>query len=104
MDTRNGYEARARREEEKIVRIFFQKVRSYDEGKCKGECTHLDNLPKLRDYWDRMYEWIMVLTAFIDKIRHKQSKEMRNKRIKFVTYVAAGIREREGGGESSNHD
>ena len=38
----------------------------------------------------------MVLTAFIDKMKHKPSKEMRNKRIKFVIYAAAGIREREG--------
>ena len=38
----------------------------------------------------------MVLTAFFDKMKHKQSKEMRNKRISFVIYAAAGTGEREG--------
>ena len=93
---RMGSRQEQEQEEEKIVRIFFQKVISYDEGKGTGECTHLYNLPKIREHLDRMYEWIMVLTAFIDKMMHKPSKEMRNKRIKFVIYAAAGIREREG--------
>ena len=43
-----------------------------------------------------MYNWIMVLIAFIDKMKCEQSKEMRTKRIKFVIHVAAGIGEREG--------
>ena len=43
-----------------------------------------------------MYEWIMVLKEFIDRMKCKLSKEMRAKRIKFVILVAAGIGEREG--------
>ena len=80
MGTRQEQE----REEEKIVRLFFQKVRSYKEGKCKGKSTQLVNLPEIRDHWDRIYKWIMVLTAFIDKMKLEQSKEMRTKRIKFI--------------------
>ena len=91
MDTKNGFEARVRKRRRKDRKnIFFPKVRSYDEGKGTGESTHLKNLPKIREHLDRMYEWIMVLTAFIDKMMHKPSKEMRNKRIKFVIYAAAG--------------
>ena len=93
---RMGLRQEQEREEEKIIRIFFQKVRSYNEGKCKGECTNLDNFTRIRDHWDIMYEWIMVLTAFIDKMKHKPSKEMRNKRVKFVIYEATRLREREG--------
>ena len=37
-----------------------------------------------------------MLTAFIDKMEHEQSKEMRTKRIKCVIHVVAGIGEREG--------
>ena len=92
MGTRQEQE----REEEKIVRIFFQKVRSYKEGKCKGKSTQLVNLPEIRDHWDRIYKWIMVLTAFIDKMKLEQSKKMRTKRIKFIIYVSSGVGIREG--------
>ena len=40
-----------------------------------------------------------MLTAFIDKMNRKQSKEMRTKRIKFVINAVAGIGER-GGAET----
>ena len=63
--------------------MFFQKIRSYEEGKCKGKNTQLDNLPEIRDHWDRMYEWIIVLMIFIEKIKGEQSKDMRTKRMKF---------------------
>ena len=56
----------------------------------------MDNLPDIRDHWDRMYEWIMVITAFIDKMKREQSKEMITKRIKFLIHVAVRIGEREG--------
>ena len=41
--------------------------------------------------------------SIFDKRKREQSKEIRTKRIKFVIHVAAGIGEREGSGESSNH-
>ena len=43
-----------------------------------------------------MYEWILVLMVFIDKMKHEQLKDMRTKRMKFVLYVAAGVGIREG--------
>ena len=83
-------------EEEIIVRMFSQKIRSYEEGKCRGKNTQLDNLPELRKKWDRIYEWIIVLMVFIDKMKYEQLKNMRTKRMKFVLYVAAGLGIREG--------
>ena len=65
-------------------------------GKCKGKIMQHDNLPEIRDHWDRMYEWIIVLMVFIDKMKHEQSKDMRTKRMKFMLYVAAGLGIREG--------
>ena len=82
-------------EEEKIVSVFFQKVRSYKEGKCKGKSTQLDDLSEVREHWVRMYKWIIVIMAFIDKMKHEQSKDMRTKNMKCILYVAAvaGIQE-----------
>ena len=77
-------------EEEKIVRMFFLKIRSYEEGKCSGKDTQLDNLPELREKWDKMYEWILVI------MKCEQLKDMRTKRMKFVLYVATGLGIREG--------
>ena len=76
--------------------MFFQNIRSYEEGKCRGKNTQRHNLPELRKKWDRMYEWILVLMVFIDKMKLKQSKDMRTKRMKFVLYIAAGLGIREG--------
>ena len=76
--------------------MFFEKIRSYKEGKCRGKDKQLDNLPELREKWDRMYEWILVLMVFIDKMKCEQSKDMRTKRMKFVLYIAAGLGIKEG--------
>ena len=75
--------------------MFFRKIRSYEEGKCKGKSIQLDNLPEIRDHWERMYEWIIVLIVFIDKMKREQSKDVKTKRMKFVLYVAAGVGIRE---------
>ena len=48
-------------QEKEIARTFLRKIRSYEEGKSKGEDLQLDNIPKLREKWDKMYEWIIVL-------------------------------------------
>ena len=42
-----------------------------------------------------MYEWLLVLTVFIDEMVFGQLKAMKTKRMKFVLFVAArlGIRE-----------
>ena len=55
MDTKNGFEARARTRRRIDCKNIFSKVISYDEGKGTGKCTHLDNLPKIREHLDRMY-------------------------------------------------
>ena len=43
-----------------------------------------------------MYDWILVLTAFIDEMACGKPNDMRTKRMKFVLYVAAGLGIREG--------
>ena len=80
-------------EEEKILRILFRKIRSYEEGKCKGKNTQLDNLPEIGEKWDRM--WILVLMVFIHEMVCGELKVMGTKRMKFVLYVAAGLGIRE---------
>ena len=59
MDTKNETRARTRRRGD--CKDVFKKIRSYKEGKCMGKSTQLDNLPEIRDEWDRMYEWLLVL-------------------------------------------
>ena len=76
--------------EEKIARIFFQKIA---EGKCKGEDLQNDNIPKLGEKWNRMYEWILVLMGYKDEMVYGELKALRTDRIKYVLYVAAGIGE-----------
>ena len=54
-------------EEKKIAKIFLQKIRSYEEGKGKGVDLRVDNIPKLREKWDRMYKWIILLMVYIHR-------------------------------------
>ena len=85
MDTWNRDETRARtRRREDRKNVFSLKIRSYKEGKCRGKDTQLNNLPELREKWDRMYEWRLVLMVFINKMKCEQSKDMRTKRMKFL--------------------
>ena len=53
------------REEAKITQAFLRKIKSHEDGKSEGEDLQLGNKPKLRDEWDRMYEWIPVLMEYI---------------------------------------
>ena len=78
---------RQEQEQEKIVRIFFLKIRIYEDGKCRGKDTQLDNLPELGEKLDRMYEWILVVMVYIDKMACGKSKDMRTKRMTFMLYV-----------------
>ena len=49
-----------------------------------------------------MYEWILVLMVFIDKMKCEQSKDMRTKRMKFMLYVySSRVRNEIRNGESS---
>ena len=83
-------------EEKDIARIFLKKIRSYEEGKSKGEDLQLDNIPKLREKWDKMYEWIIVLMGYIDEMVCWDMRALRTRRMKNVIHEAAGIGEREG--------
>ena len=83
-------------EEKDIARIFLKKIRSYEEGKSKGENLQLDNIPKLREKWDKMYEWIIVLMGYIDEMVCWEIRAMRTSRMKNIIHEAAGIGEREG--------
>ena len=70
-----------KQEEEKIARIFFQKIRSYEEGKSKAEDLKIDNIPKLGEKWSRMYEWILVLMGHIDEMVCWELKALRTDRM-----------------------
>ena len=76
-----------------IARIFLRKVRSYEEGKSKGEDLQLDIIPKLREKWEKMYKWILVLMGYIEEMI---CWDVRTYRMKLVIHEAAGIGEREG--------
>ena len=76
--------------------MFFQKIRSYKEGKGKGRELRLDNIPKLREKWDKMYEWIIVLTGYIEEMICWDVRALRTDRMKLVIHEAAGIGERKG--------
>ena len=43
-----------------------------------------------------MFEWILMLMVFIDKMVCLELKAMRTKRMKFIRYVAARLGIREG--------
>ena len=84
------------REEKKIARKFFQKIRNYVEGKGEGVELRLDNIPKLREKWDRMYEWIIVLMRYIKELVGWDVRALRTERMKIVIQKVAGLRERKG--------
>ena len=83
-------------EEKKVVRIFLQKIRSYEEGKGQGVDLRVNNIPKLREKWDKMYEWIIVLMEYIEEMVCWDVRAMRTDRMKIVIQEAAGLGEREG--------
>ena len=43
-------------EEKEGARIFLKKIISYEEGEGKGVDLRVDNIPKLRKKWDKMYD------------------------------------------------
>ena len=89
-----GTRAKQEQEEEKIARTFIRKIRSHEEGNSEGEALQLANIPKLGDKWDRMYEWILVLMEYIDRMVCWEWRTMRTNIVKVVLKVAAGTEER----------
>ena len=55
----------------------------------------VDNIPKLREKWDKMYEWIIVLMGYIEEMICWDVKAMQTDRMKKVIQEAAGLGERE---------
>ena len=78
-------------EEAEIAGIFFQKIRSYEEAKSKGEDLQIHNIPKLGEKWSRIYEWVLLLIGYINEMVCWELKALRTDRMKSVLYVAAGI-------------
>ena len=50
----------------------------------------------LREKWDKMHEWIILLSGYIDGMICWDVKTMRTDRIKIVIQEVAGLGEREG--------
>ena len=67
-----------------MVRRFLQKIRDYKEGKGEGVELRVDNIPKLKEKWDKMYEWITVLIGYIEEMICWDVKAMRTDRMKIV--------------------
>ena len=79
-------------EEKEIARIFLRKIK----GKSKEEELQLYNIPKLREKWDKMYKWIIVLIGYIKEMICWDVRALRTDRMKLVIHEAAGIGERNG--------
>ena len=57
------------REEEKIRRVFFQKIRSYEEGRSEGVKPEFEHIPKIGEGTRRtLYEGIIRLMMYIDNM------------------------------------
>ena len=83
-------------EEREVARIFLKKIRSYEQGKGKRVDLRVANIPKLREKWDKMYEWIIVLMGYIEEMVCWDVRAMRTDRMKIVIQEAARLEERRG--------
>ena len=92
----SGTRLEQEQEEREIVRQCLQKIKEHEAGKGEGVDLRVDYIPKLREKWDRMHEWIIILTGYIDGMICWDVKAMRTERIKIVIQEAAGLGEREG--------
>ena len=95
-NTGNRDVTRARTGRKKVVRIFLQKIRSYEEGKGEGVELRVNNIPKLREKWDKMSEWIIVLMEYIKEMVCWEVRAMRTDRMKILIQEAPGLGERKG--------
>ena len=62
----SGMRLEQERERRKIVRQCLQKIKEYEAGKGEGVDLRVECISKLREKWDRMHEWIILLTGYID--------------------------------------
>ena len=86
------------REEKIITRIFFQKIRRYEDGKGEGGELKFEDIPRLGEDWDGLYNWLILLMIYIDKMVNWDwdVKEMRTGRMKIVIQEAAVLAKRKG--------
>ena len=71
-------------------------IRNYEEGKGEGIELQVKKIPKLKERWNVMYEWIIVLIGYIEKMQGWDVKAMRTDRMKIVIQEVAGLGERKG--------
>ena len=79
---RTGTQIERDLEEKEIVRILLQKIRSYEDGEGEGEVLNTKEVPKLREKWGQLYEWIFVLMRYIDGMVGWDVKALRTSRKK----------------------
>ena len=86
------------REEKIITRVFFQKIRRYEEGKGKVGELKFKEIPRSEENGDGLYDWLILLRIYIDKMVNWDwdVKEMRTSRMKVVIQVAAVLAKRKG--------
>ena len=85
-------------EEKIITRIFFQKIRRYEDGKGEGGELKFEDIPRLGEDWDALYDWLILLVIYIDKMVSWDwdVKEIRTDRMKIVIQEAAVLAKRKG--------
>ena len=89
---RTGTQIERDLEEKESEKILLQKVRSYKDGEEEGVILNTEKIPKLREKWGQMYEWIFEPMRYIDGMAGWDIKALRTSRIKAVIQEAAGIR------------
>ena len=71
-------------------------IKSYEDGKGEGVVLNTEKIPKLREKWGQLYEWIFEHMKYIDVMAGWDIQALRTSRMKAVLQEAAGIRYKEG--------
>ena len=81
------------REEKRISRVFFQKIRRYEEGEGQGTEREFQKIPILKENVEGLYDWLIQLMVYIDKMVNYDCGEeiMQTSRIKVVIQIAANV-------------
>ena len=87
----NWNKSGARMRRSKNYKTFLRRKKAHEDGESKGEGMQLNEVPMLREEWDRMYEWILVLMGCIDGMVCWKSLSIRRERVKHVLGVAAVV-------------
>ena len=57
-------------DEEKIIRMFFQRSEVMKKEHVRERVHNSIIFLEIRDHWDRIYKWIIVLMVFIDTLKN----------------------------------